>query len=159
RAGRTRQTRSSLKALLLLRFVTVSRNDARDGCPRGTGPRRPSAPVPLAIAWLECQDCPYHSRYLRVTHIVRGAHLVAMMGLRPPGRGGSQVDHSRRRGRVTRQLPYPEPDGNGVHDMRARNKQATREAISVAALRLAVEQGPTGLKLVRVADIATAAGI
>jgi AcrR family transcriptional regulator len=45
------------------------------------------------------------------------------------------------------------------HDMRARNKQATREAISVAALRLAIEQGPGGLKLVRVTDIASAAGI
>jgi AcrR family transcriptional regulator len=44
-------------------------------------------------------------------------------------------------------------------DMRARNKQATREAISAAALRLALEQGPGGLKLVRVADIASAAGI
>jgi AcrR family transcriptional regulator len=44
-------------------------------------------------------------------------------------------------------------------DMRTRNKQAIREAISVAALRLAVEQGPAGLKLVRVSDIASAAGV
>ena len=45
------------------------------------------------------------------------------------------------------------------HDMRARNKQATREAISAAALRLALAQGPERLKLVRVTDIASAAGI
>ncbi|MER6007706.1 TetR/AcrR family transcriptional regulator [Nonomuraea angiospora] len=44
-------------------------------------------------------------------------------------------------------------------DLRARNKQATREAISHAALRLAIEQGPHGLALVRVHDIATAAGV
>jgi AcrR family transcriptional regulator len=44
-------------------------------------------------------------------------------------------------------------------DLRARNKQATREAISQAALRLAIEQGPNGLALVRVHDIATAAGV
>jgi AcrR family transcriptional regulator len=44
-------------------------------------------------------------------------------------------------------------------DLRARNKQTTRQAISVAALRLAIEQGPAGLKLVRVADIASAAGV
>jgi AcrR family transcriptional regulator len=43
--------------------------------------------------------------------------------------------------------------------MRARNKQATREAISAAALRLALEQGPSGLRLVRVSDIASAAGV
>ncbi|WP_336214891.1 TetR/AcrR family transcriptional regulator [Nonomuraea sp. LPB2021202275-12-8] len=44
-------------------------------------------------------------------------------------------------------------------DLRARNKQTTREAISHAALRLAIEQGPHGLALVRVHDIATAAGV
>ncbi|TMR96352.1 TetR/AcrR family transcriptional regulator [Nonomuraea basaltis] len=44
-------------------------------------------------------------------------------------------------------------------DLRARNKQATREAISQAALRLAIEQGPNGLALVRVHDIAAAAGV
>jgi AcrR family transcriptional regulator len=44
-------------------------------------------------------------------------------------------------------------------DMRTRNKQAIREAISAAALRLALEQGPEGLKLVRVSDIASAAGV
>jgi AcrR family transcriptional regulator len=44
-------------------------------------------------------------------------------------------------------------------DLRARNRQATREAISHAALRLAIEQGPSGLALVRVQDIATAAGV
>ncbi|MGW0809804.1 TetR/AcrR family transcriptional regulator [Nonomuraea sp. NPDC002799] len=44
-------------------------------------------------------------------------------------------------------------------DLRARNKQATREAISHAALRLAIEQGPHGLALVRVHDIAEAAGV
>ncbi|MGW0594074.1 TetR/AcrR family transcriptional regulator [Streptosporangium sp. NPDC002607] len=44
-------------------------------------------------------------------------------------------------------------------DLRARNRQATREAISHAALRLAIEQGPHGLALVRVHDIATAAGV
>ncbi|WP_405148859.1 TetR/AcrR family transcriptional regulator [Sphaerisporangium sp. NBC_01403] len=44
-------------------------------------------------------------------------------------------------------------------DLRARNRQATREAISHAALRLAIEQGPNGLALVRVHDIATAAGV
>jgi len=44
-------------------------------------------------------------------------------------------------------------------DMRARHKRATREAISSAALRLAVEQGPEGLALVRVRDIADAAGV
>ncbi|MDF5754658.1 TetR/AcrR family transcriptional regulator [Spongiactinospora sp. TRM90649] len=41
-------------------------------------------------------------------------------------------------------------------DLRARNKQATREAIGAAALRLAVEQGSP---LVRVYDIATEAGV
>ena len=46
-----------------------------------------------------------------------------------------------------------------VMDLRARNSRATREAISNAALRLAVEQGPNGLALVRVHDIATAAGV
>jgi AcrR family transcriptional regulator len=44
-------------------------------------------------------------------------------------------------------------------DMRTQNKLATREAISSAALRLAVEQGPGGLALVRVGDIAAAAGV
>ena len=44
-------------------------------------------------------------------------------------------------------------------DMRTQNKLATREAISSAALRLAVEQGPGGLALVRVRDIAEAAGV
>lgn len=44
-------------------------------------------------------------------------------------------------------------------NLRARNKQATREAISRAALHLAIEQGPNGLALVRVNDIATAAGV
>ncbi|MEU0487517.1 TetR/AcrR family transcriptional regulator [Streptosporangium sp. NPDC006013] len=44
-------------------------------------------------------------------------------------------------------------------DLRARNRQATREAISHAALRLAIEQGPHGLALVHVHDIATAAGV
>ncbi|MEU8249660.1 TetR family transcriptional regulator [Nonomuraea sp. NPDC048916] len=44
-------------------------------------------------------------------------------------------------------------------DLRARNSQATREAIGQAALRLAIEQGPNGLALVRVHDIATAAGV
>ena len=44
-------------------------------------------------------------------------------------------------------------------DLRARNKQATREAIGQAALRLAIERGPHGLALVRVHDIATAAGV
>jgi len=50
-------------------------------------------------------------------------------------------------------------NGDQPHDLRSRNKQATREAISAAALRLALEQGPEGLKLVRVNDIALAAGI
>ncbi|MEV4179528.1 TetR/AcrR family transcriptional regulator [Nonomuraea sp. NPDC049709] len=44
-------------------------------------------------------------------------------------------------------------------DLRSRNRQATREAIGHAALRLAIEQGPSGLALVRVHDIATAAGV
>lgn len=44
-------------------------------------------------------------------------------------------------------------------DLRARHKQATRDAISHAALRLAIDQGPHGLALVRVQDIATAAGV
>nr|WP_062332455.1 TetR/AcrR family transcriptional regulator [Herbidospora sakaeratensis] len=44
-------------------------------------------------------------------------------------------------------------------DLRARNRQATRAAITAAALRLAVEQGPSGLALVRVNDIASAAGV
>ncbi|QYC43856.1 Transcriptional regulator, TetR family [Nonomuraea coxensis DSM 45129] len=44
-------------------------------------------------------------------------------------------------------------------NLRARNKQATREAISHAALRLAIDQGPHGLALVRVQDIASAAGV
>jgi AcrR family transcriptional regulator len=44
-------------------------------------------------------------------------------------------------------------------DMRTRNKRAIREAIGAAALRIALEQGPGGLKLVRVADIASAAGV
>lgn len=55
--------------------------------------------------------------------------------------------------------PTSVPDGNEPRDMRARNKQATRDAISAAALRLALEQGPGGLRLVRVSDIATAAGV
>lgn len=44
-------------------------------------------------------------------------------------------------------------------DMRTRNKQAIRDAIGSAALRLALEQGPGGLKLVRITDIASAAGV
>jgi AcrR family transcriptional regulator len=44
-------------------------------------------------------------------------------------------------------------------DMRTHHKLATREAISTAALRLAVEHGPGGLALVRVRDIAEAAGV
>ncbi|MFI5892284.1 TetR/AcrR family transcriptional regulator [Actinoplanes sp. NPDC051513] len=43
--------------------------------------------------------------------------------------------------------------------MRERNKLAVREAIGEAALRLALDQGPDGLVLVRVADIASAAGV
>ena len=43
--------------------------------------------------------------------------------------------------------------------MRERNKLATREAIGSAALRLAIEKGPGGLALVRVAEIAEAAGV
>ncbi|MFE3019131.1 TetR/AcrR family transcriptional regulator [Streptomyces sp. NPDC059256] len=43
--------------------------------------------------------------------------------------------------------------------MRARNKQAARETIGAAALRLALEKGPGGLALVRVRDIAEAAGV
>lgn len=50
-------------------------------------------------------------------------------------------------------------DEDEPRDMRTRNKQATRDAISAAALRLALEQGPGGLKLVRVTDIASAAGV
>ncbi|WP_406104766.1 TetR/AcrR family transcriptional regulator [Micromonospora globbae] len=48
---------------------------------------------------------------------------------------------------------------NEPRDLRSRNRQAVREAISAAALRLALEQGPGGLKLVRVTDIAQAAGV
>lgn len=44
-------------------------------------------------------------------------------------------------------------------DLRTRHKQATREAIGTAALRLAIERGPQGLALVRVRDIAEAAGV
>jgi AcrR family transcriptional regulator len=44
-------------------------------------------------------------------------------------------------------------------DLRARYKQITREAIGGAALRLALEHGPGGLKLVRISDIASAAGV
>ncbi|MFI5907973.1 TetR family transcriptional regulator [Dactylosporangium sp. NPDC051541] len=43
--------------------------------------------------------------------------------------------------------------------LRDRNKRAARDAIAAAALRIAIEQGPGGLKLVRVADIAAAAGV
>jgi AcrR family transcriptional regulator len=50
-------------------------------------------------------------------------------------------------------------DDDEPRDMRTRNKQAIREAISAAARRLALEQGPEGLKLVRVSDIASAAGV
>src|SRR5256885_5158150 len=46
-----------------------------------------------------------------------------------------------------------------TEDLRTRNKQATREAIGRAALGLAVEQGPGGLALVRITDIAEAAGV
>ncbi|WP_214416152.1 TetR/AcrR family transcriptional regulator [Sphaerisporangium fuscum] len=49
-------------------------------------------------------------------------------------------------------------DGEGM-DLRARYKQATREAIGSAALRLAIERGPHGLALVRVQEIAEAAGV
>jgi AcrR family transcriptional regulator len=49
-------------------------------------------------------------------------------------------------------------DGENI-DLRSRNKQATREAISAAARRLALEKGPSGLVLVRVRDIAEAAGV
>jgi AcrR family transcriptional regulator len=47
-------------------------------------------------------------------------------------------------------------DDAGTVDMRTRNKLATRDAISAAALRLAIERGPGN---VRVDDIATAAGV
>jgi AcrR family transcriptional regulator len=50
-------------------------------------------------------------------------------------------------------------DHDEPRDLRARNKQAVRDAIGAAALRLALEQGPGGLKLVRVSDIASAAGV
>jgi AcrR family transcriptional regulator len=50
-------------------------------------------------------------------------------------------------------------DDDEPHDVRSRNKQAVRDAISTAALRLAIEQGPGGLKLVRITDIASAAGV
>ncbi|MFC6085176.1 TetR/AcrR family transcriptional regulator [Sphaerisporangium aureirubrum] len=49
-------------------------------------------------------------------------------------------------------------DGEAM-DLRARYKQATREAIGTAALRLAIERGPHGLALVRVQEIAEAAGV
>ncbi|GAA2273296.1 TetR/AcrR family transcriptional regulator [Nonomuraea roseoviolacea subsp. roseoviolacea] len=51
------------------------------------------------------------------------------------------------------------PMTDDAMDLRARNKRATRDAISNAALRLAIEQGPSGLALVRVHDIASAAGV
>lgn len=61
---------------------------------------------------------------------------------------------------MARQAPHSGPaTDDEPQDLRARNKQATREAISAAALRLAIEQGPGGLKLVRIADIASAAGV
>ncbi|MFD8012574.1 TetR/AcrR family transcriptional regulator [Streptomyces sp. NPDC058955] len=44
-------------------------------------------------------------------------------------------------------------------DLRARNRQVTRETIGAAALSLALEKGPDGLGLVRVRDIAEAAGV
>ncbi|MFC4536858.1 TetR/AcrR family transcriptional regulator [Sphaerisporangium dianthi] len=50
-------------------------------------------------------------------------------------------------------------DDGETTDMRSRNKQATRQAISLAALGLAIERGPGGLALVRVTDIAAAAGV
>jgi AcrR family transcriptional regulator len=49
-------------------------------------------------------------------------------------------------------------DGEAM-DVRTRNKLATRDAISAAARRLALEKGPGGLALVRVRDIADAAGV
>ena len=55
--------------------------------------------------------------------------------------------------------PGPGAAGEQPHDLRSRYKQATRDAIGAAALRLALEQGPRGLKLVRVSEIASAAGI
>lgn len=57
------------------------------------------------------------------------------------------------------QPPGPVMNNDEPRDLRTRNKQATRAAISTAALRLALEQGPAGLKLVRVTDIASAAGV
>jgi AcrR family transcriptional regulator len=67
----------------------------------------------------------------------------------------------RRAGDVPHQPPEPDPGANGEqpYDLRSRYKRATRDAISAAALRLALEQGPHGLKLVRVSEIASAAGI
>jgi len=50
-------------------------------------------------------------------------------------------------------------DDTEPRDLRSRNRQAVREAISAAALRLALQHGPGGLRLVRVTDIAEAAGV
>jgi len=50
-------------------------------------------------------------------------------------------------------------DDEQPRDLRTRRKLETREAIGAAALRLAIEQGPDGLALVRVRDIAEAAGV
>src|SRR5262245_30359564 len=61
--------------------------------------------------------------------------------------------------RTQRRQMGPVMDEDQPLDMRTRNKRATREAIGAAALRLALEQGPDGLKLVRVSDIAAAAGV
>jgi AcrR family transcriptional regulator len=68
-------------------------------------------------------------------------------------RGGRGAGHAQGRD------PAPVVNDDEPRDLRTRNKQAVREAIGAAALRLALEQGPGGLKLVRVADIAEAAGV
>jgi AcrR family transcriptional regulator len=86
---------------------------------------------------------------LRTAHIVRVTHSGP--GMRVRRRLHAQA--------ADKEDLAPVTNDDEPRDVRTRNKQAVREAIGTAAVRLALEQDPGELKLVRVSDIAEAAGV
>src|SRR3569833_3305022 len=137
---RSRPRRAVSSDVIIFGDMVLLRGRRTGTAPATDGPRTDLA-VPAHPRAGTCRAWPpgvvaHSSHDLRITHIVRDARLMR--------NAQSMV---RMRGM------------DDAVDMRTRNRLATREAISTAALRLALEQGPGGLALVRVRDIAEAAGV